>query len=241
MGREILRGAVIERERVDRKSCNAPFFQQPLCRLWVNAGKMHHAARIPADKFRMGDLLRPSRMHRDAAAVRQPVVLGFPGDQILLAHGVVRISRGVRRHVHHRERNDQLLRRDHVDGSARIGIMKWRIDVRAGVLEHVPPIHVRAILAERVLLLDRDSRRAEECRKVGRKGMRQVDHGREASLCPRGRRADRGEACGRNSCMLEESAARHGAAHRLPASGNAHDDLLLSRWTQDRRGACCAQ
>src|SRR5437588_12788277 len=98
--------------------------------------------------------------------------------------------------------------------------------MRAGMLEHMPPIHVRAILLQRIALLDADSTCTEKRWKARRQRMRQVDHGSEAPLRASRRGAGRDETCGRGGA-LEQVAARHRAPNRLRASGNAHDDLPL--------------
>jgi hypothetical protein len=94
--------------------------------------------------------------------------------------------RGLGRDVDHGERHHQLLGRDPLHRRAAVRIVERRIDMRPGVLQHVPPPDVRAVLAQRIAPFDRDAGRAEEGRERGRQRVRQVDHRGEIALCLRG-------------------------------------------------------
>ena len=84
MGPEILRLAGIERQRVDRKPRDLALLEEPRGGIGIDAGKMHHAARILTDIFRRIDNVpRPAGVHCDAGIVGQSPVPTFPCGKII--------------------------------------------------------------------------------------------------------------------------------------------------------------
>src|SRR5262249_36317465 len=84
MGLEVLRRAVVERERIDREPYGLALLEQPFGCLGAETGEVENAVGILAGELGgIADMLRPARMHGDAAVHWQPSVAALPGGEIL--------------------------------------------------------------------------------------------------------------------------------------------------------------
>src|SRR5436305_13319410 len=103
-----------------------------------------------------------------------------------------------------------------------LGEVDGSVEVCAGMLDDPPPVEIESVLLEIEFFLHLDAPHAEECRKLGRHGVGEVNRSAERPRRGSISQVWRNPSRGQGASSFEEAAAREGSAYGFLTSGNAH-------------------